>query len=187
MEQTSLLSQSVWLALPKPTRVQLAAVFEFPPIGNVQTMYGPTGPVVLSDGYGYDALKLITLDKMNAILGTDTDNFYTAFKNLVKNIDDIVSGDFKTIYNDPVKHKLVIDLEEEIEVGELDKVIEEVVTVQTLNPIILTEARIITEEQAIRIEEKLEQNAKRFCKFCDSKGVTHKKVCTRKEHETETT
>lgn len=178
MEQTSLLSQSVWLALPKPMRVQLAAVFEFPPIGNVQTMYGPTGPVVLSDGYGYDALKLITLDKMNAILGTDTDNFYTAFKNLVKNIDDIVSGDFKTIYNDPVKHKLVIDLEEEIEVGELDKVIEEVI--------------IETEEiptTGNTVENQTVSTKSRFCEYCTSKGVRHKKDCIRpiKEHENKTT
>lgn len=174
MEQPSLLSQSVWLGLSKSTRSQIATLFEFPPIGNVQTMYGPTGPVVLSDGYGYDALKLITLDKMNSILGTDTDNFYTAFKDLVKHIDDIVSGEFKTIYNEPVAHKLVIDLEEEI--------IEDMVKM-TVDEVRLAEAIDVTGQES----EILVPGKPRFCEFCDSKGVTHKKVCTRKEHETRTT
>lgn len=117
MEQPSYLSQSIWLELPKDTREKLAALFEMPPRGSVQVTSGPLagggfGDRITSDGYGPDHLRLITLDKMNELLGTDTDNFYAAFKELVKNVDDILNGEFKTIYNQPVTPKLEIVIEE---------------------------------------------------------------------------
>lgn len=92
MEQ-SLLSNSVWLDLPLETRAKLAILFEMPEKGSVQTMYGPNGPRVLSDGYSHDHLKLVTLEKMNTMLGTDSDNFYATFKLLVKNLDEVIGGE----------------------------------------------------------------------------------------------
>lgn len=86
---TSLLSQSVWLELPQDTRSKLAKLFNFPEKGGVQVQNGPQGARVISDGYGYDSLKLVTLDKMNELLGTDTDNFYSAFKDMVNNLDEL--------------------------------------------------------------------------------------------------
>lgn len=156
MEQTSLLSQSVWLELPLETRAKLAALFEMPEKGSVQTMYGPTGSVVISDGYSYDHLKLITLQKMNELLGTDSDNFYATFKNLVKHIDDIISGE-----------KIVIEMEK----------------------IIIDEVRLVGAVDFGEQESPILQPGRtNFCEFCDSKGVRHKKICTRpiKEYETET-
>lgn len=90
MEQ-SLLSQSVWLALPLNTRAKLAKLFEFPENGSVQTMYGPNGPVVISDGYSYDHLKLISLRKMQELLGSDSTNFYDLFRATVANVDDLLN------------------------------------------------------------------------------------------------
>lgn len=87
MEQISYLSQSVWLSIPSETRAKLVTLFEFPEKGSVQTMYGPNGPEVISDGYGYDHLKLITLGKMNEILGIETNDFYAAFNLLITHID----------------------------------------------------------------------------------------------------
>lgn len=83
MEQ-SLLSQSVWLSLPLATRSKLAELFEFPERGSVQTMYGPNGPEVITDGYGYNHLKLITTEKMQEITGSESDNFYELFKKTVR-------------------------------------------------------------------------------------------------------
>lgn len=91
--EPSLLSQSVWLDLPLATRAKLASLFEFPEKGSVQTMYGPNGPVVLSDGYSYEHLKLITLEKMNAMLGTTSNNFYATFKTLLLHLDDVIGGE----------------------------------------------------------------------------------------------
>jgi hypothetical protein len=90
--EPSLLSQSVWLGLSLETRAKLAKLFDFPEKGSVQVVNGPTGSVVISDGYGYDHLKLITTKKMQEILNTKSDNFYSLFDTLVKNLDDIVSG-----------------------------------------------------------------------------------------------
>lgn len=90
MEQ-SLLSQSVWLSLPLETRAKLAKLFDFPEKGSVQTMYGPNGPVVISDGYNYGHLKLISLDKMQEMLGSKSENFYEVFNATVAAIDDLLN------------------------------------------------------------------------------------------------
>lgn len=160
MEQTSLLSQSVWLELPLETRAKLATLFEMPEKGSVQTMYGPTGPTVISDGYSYDHLKRITLEKMNEFLGTDSNNFYATFRNLVKHLDDIIGGE-----------KIVI---EEIIVEEMKEAFEE--------------GFVLGATEGVRVIQEAKDKNK-FCEFCDSKGVRHLKICTRpiKEHETETT
>lgn len=89
--ETSLLSQSVWLALPIETRAKLVKLFNFPDKGSVQTMYGPNGPEVISDGYGYHHLQLITLEKMQMMLGSDSPDFYDLFRAIVANIDDLLA------------------------------------------------------------------------------------------------
>lgn len=104
MEQ-SLLSQSVWLSLPLETRAKLANLFSFSEKGSVQTMYGPNGPVVISDGYNYDHLKLITLEKLQKRMGSQSDNFYDLFNHLVEVIDNF---DSVTVYSKPAEDTVPI-------------------------------------------------------------------------------
>lgn len=119
--ETSLLSQSVWLDLPLQTRAKLAKLFEFPEKGSVQVVYGAEGPKVLNDGYGYDHLKLITIEKMQQLLASDSDNFYYLFGALVNNLDDIIGG--TQFYDDTRLDKEevieVLKITEEILVAEL--------------------------------------------------------------------
>lgn len=88
----SLLSQSFWLALPIETRTKLALLFDMPEKGNVEVSYGPEGPKVISDGYGYEHLKLITIERMNEILGTEYSDFYATFGVLIDNLDAVMTG-----------------------------------------------------------------------------------------------
>lgn len=90
--EPSLLSQSVWLSLPQETRAKLVVLFGMPPKGNVNVVWGPEGAKVMTDGYGYEHLKLITLEKLQEIVGDNDDNFYRLFRYVVENIDDISSG-----------------------------------------------------------------------------------------------
>lgn len=106
MEQ-SLLSQSVWLSLPLETRAKLAKLFELPEKGSVQTMYGPNGPEVITDGYGYNHLKLISLEKMQAMLSSDSMNFYDLFRAVVANLDDLL--DPKTLVEEITITKTIIE------------------------------------------------------------------------------
>lgn len=119
--ETSLLSQSVWLDLPLQTRAKLANLFDFPEKGSVQVVYGAEGPKVLNDGYGYDHLKLITMEKMQQMLPSDSDNFYHLFGALVKNLDAIIGG--VQFYDDTKLDKEevieVLKITEEIPVAEL--------------------------------------------------------------------
>lgn len=148
MEQTSLLSQSVWLELPKPTRAKIAALFEFPEKGNIQTMYGPTGPVVISDGYGYDALKLITMERMQELTGSKSDNFYQLFKKIVMLVDEESVAPEEIVEGFDSLKELVDDTVTEIEIDE------DSITRGTYPSL-----------------------KKKFCEKCASKGGRHLKIC----------
>lgn len=138
----SLLSAQVWLSLPKDTRAKIANLFDITKSGSVYVVNGPTGPQVQSDGYSYQDLSVITVERMQQITGSESDNFYHLFKNIVA----------------------IVNEEAPIE--------EEVVAV------------IIEEDFVPLVEEK-----PKFCDYCDSRGVRHKKDCIRltEQHETKTT
>lgn len=89
--EPALLSQSFWLALPSEVRAKLVVLFDFPEKGNVNVTYGPNGPVVTSDGYTYEHLKLITIERMNEMLGTDETDFYKAFQMVVDDLDELMN------------------------------------------------------------------------------------------------
>lgn len=144
MEQTSLLSQSVWLSLSRETREKLAVLFSLNKSGGVQVSNGPTGAVVLSDGYTYQDLSVITTERMQEVTGSDSENFYLLFKKVVAIVND-------EVYED--------ELEELIEVVE--------------------------EEILENVQKDMEESdIKKFCQYCDSKGVRHLKICTRNETQT---
>lgn len=84
----SLLSGSVWLSLPKDTREKIATLFEMKKSGGVEVFNGPNGPEVRSDGYTYQDLSVITIESMRKITGSDSDNFYHLFKNIVAIVND---------------------------------------------------------------------------------------------------
>lgn len=138
MEQTSLLSGSVWLSLPQETRAKIAELFDIKKSGNVYVVNGANGAEVQSDGYTYKDLSVITLERMQEITGSKSENFYHLFKNIVAIVQD------------------------EVPLEELIETVEEVIL--------------------DNLEQEMEESTPTkevFCRFCDSKGVRHKKVCTR--------
>lgn len=173
MEQTSLLSQSVWLELPKATRTKIASVFNFPEKGNVQTMYGPHGPVVLNDGYGYDALKLVTLERMQELTGSQSDNFYHLFKKIVL----LVNEEGVQFYEDRglTKEEGEAIIKIAREKGKSD------------DKVILTEEEILVNIKGEKLDPEIltkeTPTKKKFCDSCDSKGRFHKKDCPNKEQK----
>jgi len=141
--ETSLLSGSVWLSLPKPTRAKIAELFGMEKSGGVEVRNGATGPQVISDGYTYRDLSTITVEKMQTILSSEDENFYSLFKKIVALVN-----------------------EEEI--------------VEEMANIVIDEVRLAgAVDFGEQSSEELTPGKNRFCEFCDSKGVRHKKNCTR--------
>lgn len=83
MEHTSLLSGSVWLSLSQETRAKIAALFEIEKSGSVYVVNGANGPKVQSDGYTYEDLSVITVERMQEITGSKSTDFYHLFRNVV--------------------------------------------------------------------------------------------------------
>lgn len=84
----SLLSPQVWLSLPKETRAKIADLFGMKKSGGVEVFNGPNGPEVRSDGYSYSDLAAITVERMQQITGSTSDNFYALFKKIVMLVDE---------------------------------------------------------------------------------------------------
>lgn len=89
-----LLAYNVWLALPAETRVKLTKLFGIPRTGEVivqtgEMMNGNIGSIVKNDGHAAGDLYAITVEKMQALLGTDDTDFYKMFNHIVTNIDYI--------------------------------------------------------------------------------------------------
>jgi hypothetical protein len=90
-----LLSYNVWLALPSEVRHKLITLFDIPRSGNTTVEYRATGPVVTSDGFTPADLGAVSLSRMQGLLGSDSDNFYKLFEQVVNNLDDLLGGTLK--------------------------------------------------------------------------------------------
>lgn len=134
---TGQLSYAIWLSLPNDVRHKLVTLFNIPRSGMTIVDYRATGAVVTSDGYTAIDLQAITLDRMKGLLGSEDDNFYKLFEEIVSNIDTVITGNYQSVVPDSAD----------------------------------------SEHNFFR--ENPEYVVKVFCKFCTSKGVRHKKDCTR--------
>lgn len=79
----SLLSPQVWLSLPQTTRAKIAELFGMKKSGGVEIFNGPNGAEVRSDGYSYSDLAAITIERMQELTSSTSDNFYALFKKIV--------------------------------------------------------------------------------------------------------
>ena len=89
--QTTLLSYAIWLELSKPTRAKLAQLFGFTPHGTPSVSIGAQGAVIIADEYSLQDLSVITLEKMQQLLNSDSTNFYELFNKIVENLDDLLN------------------------------------------------------------------------------------------------
>lgn len=120
---------NIWIKLPEEVRHKLVVLFDIPRSGRTVVEYRATGPTVTSDGYTPLDIEAITIEKMNGLLGSESNNFYGQFEQICDNIDALMDGSYGK--NGPAH--------------------------------------------------------KRFCEFCDSKGVKHKKGCPSLNHGGEKT
>jgi len=65
------LTQSYWLSLEHDVRIQMADIFNMPRKGFVQVMDNR----VISDGYDYESLGFVTIEKMQDFTESTSDNF----------------------------------------------------------------------------------------------------------------
>lgn len=172
MVQTSLLSGSVWLALSPETRAKIAELYNIKKSGNVYVVNGPTGSEVQSDGYTYNDLSVITVESMQEITGSKSDNFYHLFKNIVAIVEeDELLEEFDTL-------DTLIEITEEAILDNLEKEMEESTTYEVDG--------VKTTKEGLESALKEVKEKKKFCEHCDSKARFHKKGCITKNHETKT-
>lgn len=86
------LAYNIWIKLPSEVRHNLVVLFDIPRSGRTIVEYRAEGPVVTSDGYTPTDIEAITLEKMQGILGSPSDNFYQLFSEVVDNLDNLISG-----------------------------------------------------------------------------------------------
>ena len=84
----TLLSTSAWLSLSKTTRAALAVLFNLPKTGTPSASIGSAGSKIESDGYTAQDLANITVTKMQAILDSDSNDFYGLFEQVVRVIEN---------------------------------------------------------------------------------------------------
>ena len=87
INKVSLLSPHVWLSLSLETRAKIAEMFSLVKSGTPIVNIGPNGGEVISDGYSVGDFALITIHKMNEILGTDSKDFYELFDKIVDKVE----------------------------------------------------------------------------------------------------
>lgn len=92
--KVSLLSQHYWLSLSKEIRGKLVALFAIPKTGESVVRYGPNGPEVQADGYTPLDLMLISTEKMQALLGTDSTDFYALLNDVIMNVDNLLDDTY---------------------------------------------------------------------------------------------
>lgn len=95
MDIKPLLAYNTWLALPQETRHKLEKLFDIPRTGEVivrvggMTSAGNIGGVATNDGHSAGDLYAISVEKMQEITGSDSDNFYALFKEVVESLDPV--------------------------------------------------------------------------------------------------
>lgn len=148
----SLLSPQVWLTLPKETRQKIADLFSITKSGSVYVVNGPNGSEVQSDGYSYSDLSVITVERMQELTGSTSDNFYALFKKIVLLVNEETLDEVIEV----VEEAILENIEKDMEEGMVLDVPEE-------------DFKIATEITKAK-----------FCDTCDSKGRFHKKDCPNK-------
>lgn len=109
---TGQLSYAIWLSLPNEVRHKLVTLFDIPRSGMTIVDYRATGAVVTSDGYTAPDLQAISLSRMQSLLGSESDNYYKLFEEVVTNIDSLIGGTF--FYADTVTAVSDLKLEDAI-------------------------------------------------------------------------
>lgn len=79
-----LLAYSIWLGLSMETRQKLAQMFGF----TQRTGTEVVAQRVVRDGFAHEDLWLITVEKMQAVLGTNETDFYKLFWEVVALIEN---------------------------------------------------------------------------------------------------
>lgn len=92
------LSYISWLSLTPEMRQKMAALFEIPRTGESvirvgEIMDGNIGAKQTSDGYTPLDLQVVTLEKMQAITGSKSQNFYELFGEIARDIDEYVESE----------------------------------------------------------------------------------------------
>jgi hypothetical protein len=78
-----MLSQQYWLSLSRETRERIAILLEIPKSTGVTVQ----GGVVISDGYTYQDLATVTLEKLQLFMNEAEPDFYKLFGKLVHNVE----------------------------------------------------------------------------------------------------
>lgn len=90
-----ILSQAVWLKLPQDIRSKLVTLFGIKRSSSTETYMGRDSVVrVVSDGHTAEDLMIVTTEKMQELLGTDSSDFYGLFDDIVGNLDSLLAGTF---------------------------------------------------------------------------------------------
>lgn len=83
-------SYQIWLKLPGDIRAKLVQMFHIPRSGSTVVDYGFNGTTVVSDGFKPEDIEAITLEKMQAVMDTDSTDFYGLFEEIILNIDALM-------------------------------------------------------------------------------------------------
>lgn len=86
------LAYNIWIKLPEEVRHKLVVLFDIPRSGRTVVEYRAAGAVVTSDGFTPTDIEAITLEKMQGLLGSDSDNFYKLFEQVADNLDALLDG-----------------------------------------------------------------------------------------------
>lgn len=93
MEIKPLLAYNTWLALPTETRHKLEKLFNMPRTGDVVVNIGAISPqgnisgVASSDGHKPGDLYAITVEKMQEVTGSKSNDFYALFNETVSQLN----------------------------------------------------------------------------------------------------
>lgn len=103
-----MLNQAIWLSLPKNIRDEICVVFKIPRSGFVEV----SDNKVVCDGHSNSDIALITVEKMQEFLGTNSADFYQLFGDVVAQLKGELkkAEDTKVpeIKNDVIEEKVKI-------------------------------------------------------------------------------
>lgn len=78
--------------MPEEVRHKLVVLFDIPRSGRTVVEYRAAGAVVTSDGFTPTDIEAITLEKMQGLLGSESDNFYKLFEEVADHLDQLLDG-----------------------------------------------------------------------------------------------
>lgn len=89
-----LLAYAHWISYTSDTKRKLARLFEIPRTGEVvvhvgEMMEGNIGASAKQDGYRPEDLYAITLEKLQALIGTEDTDFLNMVQHVLDNLDDL--------------------------------------------------------------------------------------------------